>query len=73
MVPDELYIPLSELREEYRRAMNQAAAKAQQFAQSEEMDRVSEFSTEAERKREAFTALNRAIAIVDAVHKHDNQ
>lgn len=66
MMPDSLYRPLSDLREKYRREMNAAADKAQQFAQSEEMDRVSEFSSESERKREAFLALNQAIKIVEA-------
>lgn len=70
MMPDSLYEPLSKLREKYRREMNAAAEKAQQFAQTEEMDRVSEFSTESERKREAFFALNQAIKIIEEAHSH---
>lgn len=58
---------LGALREEYRREMNYATGKAQEFAQTEEMDLVSEWSTRAERKREAFSALNRAIKILDGV------
>ena len=65
MMPDALYKQLSALRDEYRDQMNRAADKAQKFAQTEEMDRVSEFSSESERKREAFSALNRAIKIVE--------
>jgi hypothetical protein len=65
MTPDHIYTPLNALREQYRQQMNAAADKAQQFAATEEMDRVSEFSTESERKREAFMALNQAIKIVD--------
>lgn len=72
MMPDRLYKSLNDLREKYRRDMNVAAEKAQQFAQTEEMDRVSEFSSESERKREAFMALNQAIRIVEATHSpHD--
>ena len=57
---------LGKLREEYRRKMNNACDMAQQAAQTEEMDKVSLYSTESERNREAFHALNRAIALVDA-------
>lgn len=66
MIPERLYAPLSELREKYRQQMNAAAEKAQRFAAADEMDRVSEFSSESERKREAFSALNQVIRIVDA-------
>lgn len=66
MTPEHIYAPLSELREKYRREMNGAAERAQQFGATDEMDRVSEFSSESERKREAFAALNQAIKIVDA-------
>lgn len=65
MMPDNLYKNLNDLREKYRREMNTATDQAQRFAATEEMDRVSEFSTEAERKREAFMALNSAIKIVE--------
>lgn len=65
MMPENLYQNLNALREKYRREMNDATNKAQQFAATEEMDRVSELSTEAERKREAFMALNSAIKIVE--------
>lgn len=67
MTPDHIYEPLSALREKYRREMNAAAEKAQQFAAIDEMDRVSEFSSESERKREAFVALNQAMKIIEAV------
>lgn len=65
MTPDKLYETLNGLRDEYRGKMNGAAEKALQFAQTEEMERVSEFSSESERNREAFHALNRAIKIVE--------
>ena len=64
MARDGLYRKLDALRDEYRRKMNAAADKAQEFAGAEEMDNVSMFSTESERMREAFMALNRAIKIV---------
>jgi hypothetical protein len=63
---DELYAKLNALRDEYRRRMNAAASSAQEAAATDEMDKVSEFSTDSERMREAFHALNRAIAIVQA-------
>jgi len=66
MIPEQLFDALSALREKYRQQMNTAAEKAQQFAATDEMDRVSEFSSESERKREAFSALNQVIRIVDA-------
>lgn len=69
---DTIFDNLSALREEYRREMNSATSKAQAFAQTEEMDLVSEWSTRAERKREAFSALNRVIKIVgDAMSAAD--
>ncbi|MHB1310524.1 MAG: hypothetical protein ACYC3L_00810 [Gemmatimonadaceae bacterium] len=64
MARDGLYRKLDALRDEYRRKMNAAADKAQEFAATEEMDNVSIFSTESERMREAFMALNRAIKLV---------
>ena len=67
MIPESIYELLSKIREEYRQQMNAAAEKAQQFAASDEMDRVSEFSTESERKREAFSALNRVIRVIRAI------
>ena len=65
MARDGLYRKLDALRDEYRRKMNAAADKAQEFAAADEMDNVSMFSTESERMREAFMALNRAIKIVN--------
>lgn len=56
---------LDALREEYRRETNHATGNAQRFAERGEMDLVSEWSTRAERKREALLALDRAIKIVD--------
>lgn len=56
---------LGALRDEYRAGMNAATDHAQRFAQTEQMDRVSEWSSRSERLREAFHALNRAIAIVE--------
>jgi hypothetical protein len=66
MMSDGLYSKLNGLREEYRRKMNAASDKAQHHAAIDEMDEVSRSSTESERYREAFYALNRAIDIVDA-------
>ncbi len=65
MVEDLIYKQLSDLRNEYRVKMNISADAAQVAAQTEEMDKVSLYSTESERYREAFHALNRAIQIVD--------
>jgi len=59
-----LYQRLDALRNEYRKKMNDAAEQAQIHAAADEMDKVSLYSTESERAREAFHALNRAIAIV---------
>lgn len=61
-----LTVALGALRQEYRSKMNKASDAAVEAAGVDEMDKVSMFSTEAERMREAFMALNRAIAIVDA-------
>jgi hypothetical protein len=66
MVDDEIYKKLSGLREEYRQKMNRSADAAAVAAQKEEMDIVSVCSTESERYREAFHALNRAIQLIDA-------
>ena len=60
-----IYKKLNALRDEYRKSMNDAASKAQAHASLDEMDRVSEYSTESERSREAFHAMNRAIKIVE--------
>ncbi len=65
MIDPVIFGKLSELRNEYRLKMNRSADAAQAAAQTEEMDLVSLHSTESERYREAFHALNRAISIVD--------
>jgi hypothetical protein len=67
MVEDNIYNKLNELRNEYRIKMNKSSDAAQIAAQSEEMDIVSLHSTESERYREAFHALNRAIKIIDGI------
>jgi len=69
MMPDTLYASLSAIRDEYRKRMNTATDAAQRYASKEEMDKVSEFSTEAERAREAFNAVNRSIATVESFYK----
>jgi len=69
MMNDALYVKLNALRDEYRAGMNKAADEAQRYAQEEDMEKVSLFSTESERKREAFHALNRAISILDSEAK----
>lgn len=66
MMSDALYAKLNALREEYRRKMNAAADKAERHAAIGEMGWVSVASTESERYREAFSALNQAISIVEA-------
>lgn len=63
---DSLYSKLNSIREEYRHKMNVAADRAQQHAAIGEIDEVSISSTESERYREAFSAINLAIAIVEA-------
>jgi len=65
MVDDEVYKKLRELRNEYRIKMNRSAEAASVAAQKDEMDTVSICSTESERYREAFHAINRAIQIID--------
>lgn len=66
MMSDALYSKLNALRDQHRRKMNAAADRAQRHAAVDEMDEVSISSTESERHREAFAALNQAIAIVEA-------
>ena len=66
MMSDELYNKLNALREQHRRKMNAAADRAERMAAEGEMGEVSISSTESERHREAFMALNHAIAIVEA-------
>lgn len=70
MADDELYSKLNTLRDEYRTKMNRCAEAAQKAAATEDMDECSRQSTESERNREAFHALNRAIAIVDSHFPH---
>ena len=60
-----LYDQLSAIRNEYRKRMNDATNQAQEYAAKEDMEKVSVFSTEAERMREAFAAMNRAVAIIE--------
>lgn len=56
---------LSDLREEYRRKMNEAGDRAQRAAGLDDMSDCAFHSTIAARYEEAFSALNRAIQIVD--------
>lgn len=65
MVDDAIYNKLNDLRNEYRLKMNRSAEAAQEAAQKEEMHVVSMCSTDSERYREAFHALNRAIQMID--------
>ena len=65
MMPVKLYTELNKLRDEYRKNMNSAADAATDAAAREEMGEVSVYSTESERMREAFHALNLAIQIVE--------
>lgn len=60
-----LHERISALREEYRCKMNAAADKAQVAAAEDRMVDVSEHSSESERMREAFVALNRVMQIVE--------
>lgn len=53
------------LRDEYRGKMNRSTDAAQRAAAQEDMAAASICSTEAERYREAFAALNRAIQIIE--------
>ena len=67
MMKDALYAKLNAIREDYRGRMNRAAAEAERWAANgEDMEKVSMFSTESERAREAFTACNRMIAVLEA-------
>lgn len=67
MVDDALYGKLSELRNEYRLKMNRSAEAAAIEAQKKDnMHAVSMCSSESERYREAFHALNRAFQIIEA-------
>lgn len=63
---DDVRQKLDALRDEYRGRMNRLADKALAAAAVEDMDECSRSSTESERNREAFHALNRAIEIVDS-------
>lgn len=65
MTPETLYQPLNSIRTEYRLRMNRSADLAAEFAAEDDMQSVSEHSTESERCREAFQAMNRAIFAVD--------
>jgi len=65
MMTDDLYAKLNALREQHRRKMNAAGDRAERMAAEGEMGEVSISSTESERHREAFQALNQAIAIVE--------
>jgi hypothetical protein len=65
MMSDTLYASLNRIREEYRRKMNAAADIAERKAAAGEMDEVSISSTESERHRAAFEAMNRAIKAVE--------
>lgn len=65
MIDDKIYKQLNDLREEYRNKMNRSAEAAQTAAQTEQMHIVSMCSTDSERYREAFHALNRAIQMLD--------
>lgn len=65
MMTDASYAALNDLRNEYRRKMNTAADNAQDAAGRGEMDEVFLFSTESERYRGAFGALNHALYIVE--------
>jgi predicted RNase H-like nuclease len=67
MTDYEMRNSLNPLREEYRRQMNAASEKAQMHAEADEMDEVVTASIEAERYREAFEAVCRAILIADRV------
>ena len=65
MIPDALYANLNGLRGEYRKKMNDASDAAVEASGHGEMDKVSLFSTESERMREAFNDINRAIRLVE--------
>lgn len=57
----EVYESLNAIREEYRQKMNAAGNRAQCAAAIDDMAEASVASTESERYREAFHAMNRAI------------
>ena len=61
-----LYERLNALRDEYRQKMNGAGDRAQRAAAIDDMAEASIASTESERYREAFHALNRAIDAASA-------
>lgn len=60
-----LHRRLSALREEYRGEMNRCGDRAQVAAAADDMKLCSLSSTVAARFQEAFTALNRAAALVE--------
>jgi phage shock protein A len=64
-MPDTLYSEFSAIRENYRRLMNKATDRAQTAAANEDMDECSKSSTEAERYREVFHALNQMQPIIE--------
>jgi hypothetical protein len=64
-IRDEVYEKLDALRTEYRTEMNRKTDMVHVAAQDDDMENVSLYSTEAERARTAFNALNRAIKIVE--------
>lgn len=72
MISDDLYAKLNALREQHRGKMNSASDRAERMAAIGEMGEVSISSTESERHREAFQAMNQAIAIVEASATQDH-
>ncbi len=64
-MPDDLYRSLNSIRSEFRMRMNRSSDLAEEFAARGDMASVSEHSSESERCREAFGAMNRAINAAD--------
>lgn len=67
-MPDDLYAALNAIRSEYRLRMNRAADLAETAAASGDMASVSQHSSESERCREAFNAMNRAVNTADSYY-----
>jgi hypothetical protein len=65
VISDALYAALNGLRNEYRTAMNKATDAAAAAAEIGDMIECSIHSSESARKSEAFTAMNRAVKIVE--------
>ena len=63
---NEMYDKIQSIREDYRQKMNYSTSAAQKAAAEEDMSLSAMHSSDAERYREAFAALNRVFRAIDA-------